>query len=96
VWPTIAIPPCRRSPSTGSTVTACLIKDLIARGDLRRCLIVMPDSLVEQWQDKLAKKFSLDVNILSRESIEDAPGSNLLLDADCRIVRLDRLSPDYS
>ncbi|MEZ5434063.1 MAG: hypothetical protein R3F31_23425 [Verrucomicrobiales bacterium] len=28
-----------------------LIKELVARGDLQRCLIVCPGSLAEQWQD---------------------------------------------
>ena len=39
-------------PGAGKTImTGLLIKELIIRGDLRRCLIVAPGSLVEQWQD---------------------------------------------
>ena len=34
-----------------------LIKELIARGDLERCLIVCPGSLGEQWQDELYRRF---------------------------------------
>ena len=29
------------------------IKELMLRGDLERCLIVAPGSLVTQWQDEL-------------------------------------------
>ncbi|NCP95387.1 MAG: DEAD/DEAH box helicase, partial [Deltaproteobacteria bacterium] len=41
-------------PGAGKTIMAGLfIKELIARGDLKRCLIVCPGSLAEQWQDEL-------------------------------------------
>ena len=41
-------------PGAGKTIMAgLLIKELIARGDLERCLIVCPGSLAEQWQDEL-------------------------------------------
>jgi superfamily II DNA or RNA helicase len=37
-------------PGAGKTIMAGLfIKELIARGDLWRCLIVCPGSLAEQW-----------------------------------------------
>ena len=42
----------------GKTIMAgLLIKELIARSDLERCLIVAPGSIVEQWQDELGEKF---------------------------------------
>lgn len=40
-----------------------LIKELMACGDLERCLIVAPGSLVEQWQDELEQKFYLPFDI---------------------------------
>ena len=41
-------------PGAGKTIMAGLfIKELIIRGDLERCLIIAPGSLVEQWQDEL-------------------------------------------
>ena len=44
-------------PGAGKTIMAgLLIKELIARSDLERCLIVAPGSLVEQWQDELGEK----------------------------------------
>ena len=40
-------------PGAGKTIMAgLLIKELIARGDLKLCLIVCPGSLAEQWQDE--------------------------------------------
>jgi SNF2 family DNA or RNA helicase len=45
-------------PGAGKTIMAgLLIKELIARSDLERCLVVAPGSLVEQWQDELGEKF---------------------------------------
>src|SRR5690606_4605373 len=40
-------------PGAGKTIMAgLLIRELIARGDLQRCLVVCPGSLAEQWQDE--------------------------------------------
>ena len=42
-------------PGAGKTIMAGLyIKELMLRGDLARCLVVAPGSLVEQWQEELA------------------------------------------
>ena len=42
-------------PGAGKTIMAgLLIRELIARGDVRKCLIVSPGSLVEQWQEELS------------------------------------------
>ncbi|MCS6883591.1 MAG: helicase-related protein [Oscillochloridaceae bacterium] len=52
-------------PGAGKTIMAgLLIKELIARGDLQRCLIVCPGSLAEQWQDELHQRFHLPFEIL--------------------------------
>src|SRR5213594_3848918 len=60
-------------PGAGKTIMAgLLIKELIVRGDLRRCLIVAPGSLVEQWQDELAQKFQLPFEILTNDKLEAA------------------------
>ncbi len=45
-WPTTPAPARRSWP-------ACFIKELLIRGDLKRCLIVCPGNLAEQWQDEL-------------------------------------------
>jgi SNF2 family DNA or RNA helicase len=64
-------------PGAGKTIMAgLLIKELIVRGDLRRCMIVVPGSLVEQWQDELGQKLGLEFSIITRESIETSRSGN--------------------
>ena len=41
-------------PGAGKTIMAGLFcKELVLRGDVERCLVIAPGSLVEQWQDEL-------------------------------------------
>jgi SNF2 family DNA or RNA helicase len=55
-------------PGAGKTIMAGLfIKELIARGDLQRCLIVCPGSLAEQWQDEMYRRFHLPFDILTND-----------------------------
>src|SRR5436189_42730 len=64
-------------PGAGKTIMAgLLIKELLIRGDLERCLIVAPGSLVEQWQDELAEKFGLAFDPVTRDQIEASPTGN--------------------
>lgn len=80
-------------PGAGKTIMAgLLMKELMARSDLERCLVVAPGSLVEQWQDELGEKFNLDFNILSREMIETSRSGNPFNDHDLLIARLDMLA----
>jgi hypothetical protein len=69
-----------------------LIKELIARGDLQRCLIVCPGSLAEQWQDELYRRFHLPFEILTNDKLEAARTGNWFLETDHVIARLDKLS----
>jgi superfamily II DNA or RNA helicase len=80
-------------PGAGKTVmTGLLIKELLLRGDLKRCLIVSPGNLVEQWQDELYSKFQLEFKLLTNESLESSARGNAFLDMDLCIARLDKLS----
>ena len=80
-------------PGAGKTIMAGLfIKELLIRGDLKRCMIVAPGSLVEQWQDELAEKFGLEFKILSRDMFQTSYGGDPFLDNDRLIVRLDMAS----
>ena len=80
-------------PGAGKTIMAgLLIKELIARGDLRRCLIVCPGSLVEQWQDELSRRFHLPFEIMTNDKFEAARTGNWFLENDLAIARLDKLS----
>lgn len=80
-------------PGAGKTIMAGLfIKELIARGDLQRCLIVCPGSLAEQWQDELYRRFHLPFEILTNDKLEAARTGNWFLETDHVIARLDKLS----
>ncbi len=80
-------------PGAGKTIMAgLLIKELIARGDLQRCLIVCPGSLAEQWQDELYRRFHLPFEILTNDKLEAARTGNWFLESNLVIARLDKLS----
>src|SRR5437879_5344991 len=80
-------------PGSGKTIMAGLfIKELIARGDLKRCLVVCPGSLAEQWQDELYRRFQLPFEILTNDKLEAARTGNWFLENDLIIARLDKLS----
>lgn len=80
-------------PGAGKTImTGLFIKELIARGDLKRCFIVSPGSLVEQWQDELFSKFHLTFQILTNDRMESAVTGNVFNEVDFCICRLDKLA----
>ena len=80
-------------PGAGKTIMAgLLIKELIARGDLQRCLVVCPGSLAEQWQDELYRRFQLPFDILTNDKLEAARTGNWFLENNLVIARLDKLS----
>ena len=100
-------PPSTRRCCRGSRCASCspttpaparrswpglLIKELIARGDLQRCLIVCPGSLAEQWQDELYRRFHLPFEILTNDKLEAARTGNWFLETNLVIARLDKLS----
>jgi len=80
-------------PGTGKTIMAgLLIKELIIRGDVAKCLIVAPGSLVEQWQDELDQKFDLAFDIMTNDAIQASRTGNWFLEHNLCICRLDKLS----
>ncbi len=82
-------------PGAGKTIMAgLLMKELAARGDLQRCLVVCPGSLAEQWQDELYQRFHLPFQILTNDLLESARTGNWFLEVDLVIARLDKLARD--
>jgi len=84
-------------PGSGKTVMAgLLIKELLVRGDVQRCLVVCPGSLVEQWQDELYRRFQLPFEIATNDKLEAARTGNWFLENDLVIARLDKSARDES
>lgn len=82
-------------PGAGKTIMAgLLIKELIARGDLERCLVVCPGSLAEQWQDELYGRFQLPFEIMTNDKLEAARTGNWFSETPLAIARLDKLARD--
>jgi superfamily II DNA or RNA helicase len=80
-------------PGAGKTIMAGLFcKELMIRGDVERCLVIAPGSLVEQWQDELWQKFGLNFEILTREAIEVSRSGNPFEEKPLLIARLDHLA----
>ena len=82
-------------PGAGKTIMAGLfIKELIIRADVKRCLIVCPGNLAEQWQDELYEKFQLNFEILTNDKINASRTGNWFNEENLVIARLDKLSRD--
>ncbi|MFC2043441.1 helicase-related protein, partial [Chloroflexota bacterium] len=80
-------------PGAGKTIMAgLLIKELIVRGDIQRCLICVPGNLAAQWQDELWFKFQMHFEILTRDVIESSVSGNPFLEKDLLIMRLDQVA----
>ncbi len=80
-------------PGAGKTIMAgLLLKELLIRGDLHRCLICCPGSLSEQWQDELFRRFHLPFEIMTRDMMEAARSGNAFAEHNLIICRLDQLS----
>ncbi len=71
-------------PGAGKTImSGLLIRELMLRGDVARCLIVAPGSLVEQWQDEMWEKFGIEFDLMSRSAVEASRSGNPFLDSRC-------------
>jgi len=80
-------------PGSGKTIMAgLLIRELMARGDVERCLIVCPGILVEQWQDELSHRFNLMFEILTLDKFSSAGQRNWFAEHNLVLARLDQLS----
>jgi len=80
-------------PGAGKTIMAgLLIKELMVRGDLARCLIVCPGNLADQWQDELYRRLQLPFRILTNDMLETSVTGNVFQEIPLLIARLDKLS----
>src|SRR6476620_11932324 len=80
-------------PGAGKTIMAGLyIKELLLRDDVKRCLIVAPGGLVDQWQDELFFKFGLRFDLLTNQLIDAQANFNVFESNPLLIARMDQLS----
>jgi SNF2 family DNA or RNA helicase len=80
-------------PGAGKTIMAGLyIKELLLRDDVKRCLIVAPGGLVDQWQDELFYKFGLRFDILGGGMIDTTLGASVFEQYPLLIARMDQLA----
>jgi SNF2 family DNA or RNA helicase len=80
-------------PGAGKTIMAGLyIKELILRGYLKRCLIVVPGGLLDQWKQELYDKFGLTFQTLTRSDLDNSPTPNPFVVNNFLIARMDQLS----
>lgn len=80
-------------PGAGKTIMAGLyIKELILRDDVRKCLIVAPGGLVEQWQDELFFKFGLRFDLLTPQLLDANVNLNVFESNPLLIARMDQLA----
>nr|HMS72429.1 DEAD/DEAH box helicase [Baekduia sp.] len=80
-------------PGAGKTIMAGLyLKELILREDVKRCLIVAPGGLVDQWQDELYLKFGLAFEIFTPQLGETVFGASAFEQHPLLIARMDQLA----
>ncbi len=80
-------------PGAGKTIMAGLyIKELILREDVKRCLIVVPGGLVDQWQDELYMRFGLAFQIFSPSAAETVFATSAFEQHPFLIARMDQLA----
>jgi len=80
-------------PGAGKTImSGLLIRELMLRGDVARCLIVAPGSLVEQWQDELGERFGVDFELMSRAAVEASRSGNPFAEKSLLVARVDQLA----
>ena len=83
-------------PGSGKTIMAgLLIKELMIRGEVERCLIVCPGSLAQQWvEDELIPKFGLEFRILTNDLIDSTKSGNPFVDTPLLVASVDKLARD--
>lgn len=79
-------------PGAGKTIMAgLLIRQLMARDAVHRCLIVVPSNLSQQWKDELWEKLRLSFDIIRRDDIQT---ENPFTSRNRLIVSMDRAKQD--
>ena len=82
-------------PGAGKTIMAgLLLRELMMRGAVSRCLICVPGNLALQWQEELKERFSLEFRIFGKE--DTGLGEQALRENNQLIARMDQIKrEDY-
>ncbi len=83
-------------PGAGKTIMAgLLIKELMIRSEVERCLVVCPGGLVQQWvEDELGPKFSLEFRMLTGDVVDSTRSGNPFRDIPLMVASMDKLARD--
>ncbi len=82
-------------PGTGKKVSSSLlIKALLIRGDLQRCLVLSPGSFTEAWHEELLGRFELPFEVLTNEALESPRALKTLSETSLAIARTELLARD--
>jgi len=77
-------------PGAGKTIMAgLLLKELKYRGLVRRCLIVVPGHLCDQWRREMKERFHEAFTLIDRAAVEGAWGRNVWQEHDQAITSMD-------
>ncbi len=80
-------------PGAGKTIMAgLLIKELMLRGDVERCLVVAPGGLVMQWREELYEKFDLPFEIVTKDHLDSADFGDVFQTKPLLLARIDQLA----
>ena len=81
-------------PGAGKTIMAGLyLREMMARASVKRCLIVAPAGLIEQWRAELMDKFKLSFEVFQRDMLKVDPA---LRQHNHLIAKMDQLKrPEY-
>ncbi|MCY4466228.1 MAG: helicase-related protein [Chloroflexi bacterium] len=79
-------------PGAGKTIMAgLLIREMMARDIVKRCLIVVPGNLAYQWKEELRQKFRLSFDVCDLRQ-----NASCLVNRELVIARMDQAKrPDY-
>ena len=83
-------------PGAGKTIMAgLLLKELKARGLVKRTLIVTPANLTFQWQREMRDKFREQFEIIRGDVLRSNYGQNPWQERDCAFRRSRSLVPTH-
>ncbi len=69
-------------PGAGRHHVRLFIREPMLRGDLDRCLIVAPGSIVEQWQEELDEQVRNEVSAMGRTLVEESRTGNPFIERE--------------